>query len=63
MIKWLMLADGAPIARRDARLTGEPWPRLTGADLLPSLLAVREEDHRVVGFLGTDAARVQSGHG
>jgi len=49
---WLMLADGLPVARRGAKLTGEPWPRLTGADLLPSLLVACEQDSRRVGFLG-----------
>jgi exopolysaccharide biosynthesis WecB/TagA/CpsF family protein len=50
--EWLVLLDGAPLARRAARLTRRRWPRLTGADLLPDLLATAAETASRVGFLG-----------
>lgn len=49
---WLWLADGAPVAWRGRRLTGEVWPRLTGADLLEPLLQVAIEQGAQIGFLG-----------
>lgn len=51
-IDWALLADGAPVAARAARLTGQVWPRLTGADLLPAILADAEASHSTVGFFG-----------
>ncbi|UXA09191.1 WecB/TagA/CpsF family glycosyltransferase [Mycobacterium sp. SMC-2] len=54
-LEWLLLADGMPIAWRGRLLTGKPWPRVTGADLLPALLALAEETGRRVGFFGGSA--------
>lgn len=51
-IRWLALADGAPVAARAGRAVREPWPRVTGADLLPELLSAAESVHATVGFLG-----------
>lgn len=51
-IDWVMLADGAPVAYRAKLATGRPWPRLTGADLLPDLLRCAHERGRSVGFVG-----------
>lgn len=51
-VDWVMLADGAPIAVRGRLLSGEPWPRLTGADLLPAILEVAAQRSSSVGFLG-----------
>lgn len=51
-VTWVHLADGAPVVARAAVLTGRPWPRLTGADLLPDLLAMAERDLKSVAFLG-----------
>lgn len=51
-IDWVMLADGAPVAYRAKMVTGRPWPRLTGADLLPDLLHCARRQDRTVGFLG-----------
>ena len=51
-LEWLLLADGMPIAWRGQLLTGEPWPRIAGADLLPSVLALAEETGQRVGFFG-----------
>lgn len=54
-LDWLLLADGMPIAWRGQLLTGKPWPRITGADLLPSVLALAEETGQRVGFFGGSA--------
>jgi N-acetylglucosaminyldiphosphoundecaprenol N-acetyl-beta-D-mannosaminyltransferase len=51
-VEWLLLADGAPVARYGAMLAGEPWPRVTGADLLPALLDACEVGRLRVGFFG-----------
>lgn len=54
--EWLWLADGAPVARRGARLTGGRWPRVTGADLLEPLLQEAAALGAQVGFLGGQRA-------
>lgn len=54
-VRWLMLVDGAPVAKRAGVHTGRPWPRLTGADLLPDLLAQAACTGTRVGFLGGTA--------
>jgi exopolysaccharide biosynthesis WecB/TagA/CpsF family protein len=54
-LEWLLLADGMPIAWRGRLLTARPWPRITGADLLPGVLAVAEATGRRVGFFGGSA--------
>lgn len=51
-VDWLLLADGAPIVARATKLTGRPWPRLTGADLLPAILHLAEQAGSRVGFYG-----------
>ncbi|AGZ50348.1 WecB/TagA/CpsF family glycosyltransferase [Mycobacterium kansasii] len=51
-LEWLLLADGMPIAWRGQLLTGKPWPRVTGADLLPGVLALAETTGQRVGFFG-----------
>lgn len=51
-VDWVMLADGAPVALRAKMVTGRDWPRLTGADLLPDLLAAAAKTDATVGFLG-----------
>lgn len=54
-VKWILLADGAPIARIGRRLSGAEWPRVTGADLLEPLIRMCEREHRSIGFLGGTA--------
>ncbi|WP_233428373.1 WecB/TagA/CpsF family glycosyltransferase [Mycobacterium ostraviense] len=54
-LDWLLLADGTPIAWRGQLLTGTPWPRVTGADLLPGVLALAETTGQRVGFFGGSA--------
>jgi N-acetylglucosaminyldiphosphoundecaprenol N-acetyl-beta-D-mannosaminyltransferase len=54
-LEWLLLADGMPIAWRGHLLTAKPWPRVTGADLLPAVLALAESTGRRVGFFGGTA--------
>ena len=51
-LEWLLLADGMPIAWRGRLLTAKRWPRVTGADLLPAVLAMAEIEGRRVGFFG-----------
>lgn len=53
---WLILLDGAPLVRRARVITGTPWPRLAGSDLLPWLLETAAATGTRVGFLGGDAA-------
>jgi exopolysaccharide biosynthesis WecB/TagA/CpsF family protein len=54
-LEWLLLADGMPIAWRGRLLTARSWPRITGADLLPGVLALAEATGRRVGFFGGSA--------
>ncbi len=54
-LEWLLLADGMPIAWRGQLLTAEPWPRVTGADLLPAVLTLAESTGQRVGFFGGSA--------
>ena len=54
-LHWLTLIDGAPLVHKAEQLTGEPWPRLSGSDLITPLLE-RAADHGWrVGFLGGTA--------
>ena len=50
--EWLLLADGMPVAWRGQLLTAQPWPRVTGADLLPRILEFAQASGHRVGFLG-----------
>lgn len=49
---WLVLLDGAPLAAEATRLTGKPWPRLAGSDIIGPLLDRAEKEGLSVGFLG-----------
>ena len=49
---WLTLLDGHPLVSQATRLTGRPWPRLAGSDLIEDLLSRAEAEQVVVGFLG-----------
>ncbi|MBS4103475.1 WecB/TagA/CpsF family glycosyltransferase [Tsukamurella paurometabola] len=51
-VDWLSVADGAPVAGRGALVAGHPWPRVTGADLLPEVLAKAEAEGWRIGFVG-----------
>ncbi|MGN6326419.1 WecB/TagA/CpsF family glycosyltransferase [Pseudolysinimonas sp.] len=51
-VDWLALIDGAPVAARAGRLTGRPWPRLAGSDLIEPLLARAEADGVRFGVVG-----------
>lgn len=51
---WLVTLDGAPMARMARRLTGRPWPRLSGSDLLPDLLDRAAARSATVAVLGGD---------
>lgn len=37
-VRWLNLIDGAPIAKQVRRLTGIPYPRLSGSDVIGGIL-------------------------
>ena len=56
---WLVLLDGAPLAKRAAGLTGRSWPLLAGSDLLPELLDDASGSGTRVGFLGGAPALVE----
>lgn len=51
-VDWLWLADGMPIAWRGRALSGQPWARVTGVDLLPAILGLAENADARVGWLG-----------
>ncbi|MFJ4026146.1 WecB/TagA/CpsF family glycosyltransferase [Paenarthrobacter sp. NPDC089989] len=51
-VEWLTLIDGAPLAVEAERLTGRPWPRLAGSDLVGPILDEAERRGLRVGFLG-----------
>lgn len=51
-VRWLNLLDGAPLVRHAAHLTGYPWPRLAGSDLIEPVLEAAESAGMRVGFLG-----------
>lgn len=51
-VEWLAVADGAPVAGRGAMLARHPWPRVTGADLLPAVIAAAAENRWRIGFVG-----------
>jgi exopolysaccharide biosynthesis WecB/TagA/CpsF family protein len=51
-VRWLTLLDGAPLVHRAGELTGRPWPRLAGSDLIEPLLCEAEKEGLSVGFLG-----------
>jgi exopolysaccharide biosynthesis WecB/TagA/CpsF family protein len=55
LVEWLLLADGMPIAWRGQLLTAKPWPRVTGADLLPAVLTLAQANGHRVGFFGGSA--------
>jgi exopolysaccharide biosynthesis WecB/TagA/CpsF family protein len=51
-MEWLTLIDGSPLATEAERLTGTPWPRLAGSDLIEPILAEAGRRSLRVGFLG-----------
>lgn len=54
-LDWLNLIDGAPLAAKVKRMTGRPWPRLAGSDLIGPILDLVERKGVRVGFLGGSA--------
>ncbi len=56
--QWLVLLDGMPLVWACRRLTGRPWEKLAGSDVLPDLLGQAQARGASVGFLGgTDESR------
>lgn len=51
-VRWLNLLDGAPLVRYAAHLSGHPWPRLAGSDLISPILDEAQAHGLSVGFLG-----------
>lgn len=51
-VNWRVLLDGAPLVWRARQLTGVPWPRLAGSDLIEPVLDVAQRESARVGFLG-----------
>ncbi|MDF2555437.1 MAG: exopolysaccharide biosynthesis protein [Microbacterium sp.] len=51
-VRWLNLIDGAPIARQALRMTGTPWPRLAGSDLISGILSDAQAGGASVAVLG-----------
>lgn len=51
-VRWLTLLDGAPLVKKAGKLTGRPWPRLAGSDLIEPILDRANESGLSVGFLG-----------
>lgn len=61
-VRWLNLIDGAPIARQAQRITGIPYPRLAGSDIIAGVLTDVGAAGLAVAFVGgfdevTDALR------
>jgi exopolysaccharide biosynthesis WecB/TagA/CpsF family protein len=50
--RWLALLDGAPLAKRAGDLTGRPWPRLAGSDLIEPILDEAQRRGLRIAFLG-----------
>jgi len=50
--RWLNLIDGAPIAAEARRLTGMPWQRLAGSDLIIDILEQASAERWRVAVLG-----------
>jgi exopolysaccharide biosynthesis WecB/TagA/CpsF family protein len=55
-MRWLTLLDGVPLVRTANRLSGRAWPKLSGSDLLASMLALATRRQVRVGFLGGTGA-------
>lgn len=53
-VRWLNLIDGAPIAHQAVRMTGTPWPRLAGSDLILGILSDAQASGSRVAVLGGD---------
>jgi exopolysaccharide biosynthesis WecB/TagA/CpsF family protein len=51
-LQWLTLLDGAPLVAKAEELTGQPWPRLAGSDLIGQILDGAAAQGRSIGFLG-----------
>lgn len=49
---WMTLIDGVPLARTAERITGTPWPRLSGSDMIDPVLDLAAASGWRVGFLG-----------
>lgn len=51
-VEWLTLLDGAPLVTQAENITGRPWPRLAGSDLIWPVLDAAEAKGLTVGFVG-----------
>ncbi|WP_203135824.1 WecB/TagA/CpsF family glycosyltransferase [Microbacterium sp. JZ31] len=55
-VEWLNLIDGAPIAAHAKRETGQPYPKLSGSDLVVEVLRLAAARGLSVAVLGGDPA-------
>ncbi len=58
-VEWLNLIDGAPIAAHAKRETGQPYPKLSGSDLVLEVLGFAAARGLSVAVLGGDPAVTQ----
>ncbi|MFD5807616.1 WecB/TagA/CpsF family glycosyltransferase [Rhodococcus aetherivorans] len=54
-LRWLTLLDGVPLVRKAEALSGRPWPKLSGSDLIWPILEYAAKHGTRVGFLGGTA--------
>ena len=50
--EWLNVIDGFPIAQAVEKITGKAWPKISGSDLLPEVLALAGKEGWKVGVFG-----------
>lgn len=55
-LRWLTLLDGMPLVRRSEAISGTPWPKLSGSDLLKVVLESAEGRGIRFGILGGESA-------
>ncbi|MBO1769106.1 MULTISPECIES: WecB/TagA/CpsF family glycosyltransferase [Agrococcus] len=55
-VDWLNLIDGAPVASQVRRITGHPYPKLSGSDLIGGILDDAARQRRTVAILGGSPA-------
>ncbi len=54
-MRWLTLLDGAPLVRKADALTGRPWAKLSGSDLIDEVIEAAAVCGARLGFLGGTA--------
>jgi exopolysaccharide biosynthesis WecB/TagA/CpsF family protein len=54
-VRWMALLDGAPLVKKASELTGRPWPRLAGSDIIVPILDEAQRRGLSIGLLGGSA--------